>query len=204
MKKKINQWACYNRIWSWSPMPCEKHGPRASVTTKTSAFGLGFCLLSPSGHVFHTAWETMIKSYNTKPCISTNTHKNMSPDDGTVATPHERPPLLRGHFHTTFRVAAGEGFYCIWVRAYIDFQWPHFLNGCLVAILDFSVSGWHGFSSVTQICFGISVSNFMCMSLVAVGRSLTIVSYVLLSTHCPLPPSPMGRGYPSRSLIYNF
>ena len=46
-------------------MPCEKHGPRASVTTKTSAFGLGFCLLSPSGHVFHTAWETMIKSYNT-------------------------------------------------------------------------------------------------------------------------------------------
>ena len=36
----------------------------------------------------------------------------MSPDDGTVAIPHERPPLLRGHFHTTFRVAAGEGFYC--------------------------------------------------------------------------------------------
>ena len=62
-QKKINQWACYNRIWSWSPMPCEKHGPRASVTTKTSAFGLGFCLLSPSGHVFHTPWETMIKSY---------------------------------------------------------------------------------------------------------------------------------------------
>ena len=26
----------------------------------------------------------------------------------------------------------------------------------------------------------------------------------LQSTHCPLPPSPMGRGYPSRSLIYNF
>ena len=32
--------------------------------TKTSAFGLGFCLLSPSGHVFHTAWETMIESYS--------------------------------------------------------------------------------------------------------------------------------------------
>ena len=109
--KKINQWACYNRIWSWSPikgesdnegpwlnwdwlwiliiemvkkiwaaviefsqetenfhpcpMLCGKHGPRASLTTKTSAFGLGFCLLSPSGHVFHMARETMIKSYNT-------------------------------------------------------------------------------------------------------------------------------------------
>ena len=41
---------CYNRIWSWSPMPCEKHGPRASVTTKTSAFGLGFCLLTTRMH----------------------------------------------------------------------------------------------------------------------------------------------------------
>ena len=48
----------------------------------------------------------------------------------------------------------------------------------MVAILDFSVSGRHGFGSVTQICFGISVSNFMCMFLVAVGRSLMIVSYV--------------------------
>ena len=62
--EKINQRACYTSIWSWSPMPCEKHGPRASVTTKTSAFGLGLCLLRPLGHVFYTAWETMIKSYN--------------------------------------------------------------------------------------------------------------------------------------------
>ena len=52
--KKINQWACYNRIWSWSPMPCEKHGPRASVTTKTSAFGLGFCLLQVPRAMFFT------------------------------------------------------------------------------------------------------------------------------------------------------
>ena len=51
-----------------------------------------------------------------------------------------------------------------------------------MAILDFSVSGWHGFGSVTQVCFGISVSNFMCMSFVAVGRSLTIVSYVAFKT----------------------
>ena len=47
-----------------------------------------------------------------------------------------------------------------------------------MAILDFSVSGWHGFGSLTQVCFGISVSNFMCMSFVAVGKSLTIVRYV--------------------------
>ena len=72
--KKINQRACYNSIWSWSPMPCEKHGARASVTTKISAFGLGFCLLSPSGHVFHTAWETMIKSYITDCSYDIITH----------------------------------------------------------------------------------------------------------------------------------
>ena len=90
----------------------------------------------------------------------------------------------------------------------IDFQWPHFLNGCLVAILDFSVSGWHGFGSVTQVCFGTSVSNFMCMSFVAVGRSLTIVSCVAFKMAAlwfwTMPPSPMGRGFPIRSLIYNF
>ena len=90
----------------------------------------------------------------------------------------------------------------------IDSQWPHFLNGCLVAILDFLVSGWHGFGRVTQVCFGISVSNLMCMSFVAVGRSLTIVSYVTFKMAAlwfwTMPPSPMGRGYPSRSLIYNF
>ena len=49
------------RIWSWSPMSYEKHGPLASVTTKTSAEFL--LLLRPEGHVFHTTWETMIKSY---------------------------------------------------------------------------------------------------------------------------------------------
>ena len=44
-----------------------------------------------------------------------------------------------------------------------------------MAILDFSVSGWHGFD---RVCCRISVSNFLFMSFVAVGRSLMIVSYV--------------------------
>ena len=50
-----------------------------------------------------------------------------------------------------------------------------------MAMLDFSVSElcrWHGLGSVTQVCLGISVSNFMCMSFVAVGKSLTIFSYI--------------------------
>ena len=61
--EKINQRAFYDRIWSWSLVPCEKHGPRDSVDKNQGLFGLGICLPSPSGHVFHTARETMIKSY---------------------------------------------------------------------------------------------------------------------------------------------
>ena len=56
-----------------------------------------------------------------------------------------------------------------------DFQQCHFQNGRLAAILNFSVSGlcsWHGFRNVSQVCFGISISNFICMLLVVIGRSL--------------------------------
>ena len=60
----------------------------------------------------------------------------------------------------------------------IDFQWPHFLNGCLVAILFFFCFWMAWFRQRNSSLLGISVSNFMFMSFVAVGRSLTIVSYV--------------------------
>ena len=63
----------------------------------------------------------------------------------------------------------------------IDFQLHHLQNGRLAAILDFSVSGLgrrHGFRSVSQVCFGISISNFICMLLVIIGRSLLIFSDV--------------------------
>ena len=51
------------RIWSWSPMPCEKHGPRDSVDKNRGRRPRFLSLLRPEGHVFHTAWETMIKCY---------------------------------------------------------------------------------------------------------------------------------------------
>ena len=51
------------RIWSWSPMPCEKHGPRDSVDKNRGRRPRFLSYLRPEGHVFHTAWETMIKSY---------------------------------------------------------------------------------------------------------------------------------------------
>ena len=41
-----------------------------------------------------------------------------------------------------------------------------------------SVCRRHGFRSISQVCFGISISNFICMLMVAIGRSLLIFSEV--------------------------
>ena len=66
-----------------------------------------------------------------------------------------------------------------------------------------SVCRRHGFSIVTEVCFRISVSNFMCMSFVAVGRNLRIVSYVTFKMaalwfwtmfNCNPPIAPLSYG----------
>ena len=46
---------------------------------------------------------------------------------------------------------------------------------------------WHGFQSVSQVCFGISISNFICMLMVVIGRSLLIFSDVTfkMAAWCP-------------------
>ena len=41
-----------------------------------------------------------------------------------------------------------------------------------------SVCRRHGFRSISQVCFGISISNFICMLMVDIGRSLLIFSDV--------------------------
>ena len=41
-----------------------------------------------------------------------------------------------------------------------------------------SVCRRHGFRSISQVCFGISISNFIYMLMVAIGRSLLIFSDV--------------------------
>ena len=41
-----------------------------------------------------------------------------------------------------------------------------------------SVCRRHGFRSISQVCFGMSISNFICMLMVAIGRSLLIFSDV--------------------------
>ena len=41
-----------------------------------------------------------------------------------------------------------------------------------------SVCRRHGFRSISQVCFGISISNFICMLMVVICRSLLIFSNV--------------------------
>ena len=41
-----------------------------------------------------------------------------------------------------------------------------------------SVCRRHGFRSISQVCFGISILNFICMLMVAIGRSLFVFSDV--------------------------
>ena len=64
--RRLRLWSDYElycRIWSWSPVLCEKHGPRDSVDKNRDRRPRFISLLRPEGHVFHTARETMIKSY---------------------------------------------------------------------------------------------------------------------------------------------
>ena len=82
---------------------------------------------------------------------------------------------------------------CVYGKKPIDFQQYHFENGCLAAILDFSLSGlcrWHGLRSIIRVCFGIALSNFICMSFVAMGQSLMIfidVSFQMAALDFSLP-----------------
>ena len=41
-----------------------------------------------------------------------------------------------------------------------------------------SVCRRHGFRRISKVCFGISISNFVCMLMVAIGRRLLIFSDV--------------------------
>ena len=70
---------------------------------------------------------------------------------------------------------------CTWEEAYwpIDFQQCHFQTGHLAAMLNCLVFGlcrWHGCWGVTQICFEISISNFIWILSVAMEKNLLIFS----------------------------
>ena len=87
--------------------------------------------------------------------------------------------LLYFGFEYQFQTSAAQCL-CIWVRAY-------WFSAMLISKwrpsghIGFFASGlfsWHGFQSVSQVFFGISISNFICMLMVVIGRSLLICSNI--------------------------
>ena len=56
--------------------------------------------------------------------------------------------------------------------------WIHLVRPSVRLSVRPSVCRRHGFRSISQVCFGISISNFICMLMVAIGRSLLIFSDV--------------------------
>ena len=56
--------------------------------------------------------------------------------------------------------------------------WIHLVRPSVCPSVRPSVCRRHGFRSVSQVCFGISISNFICMLMVVIGRSLSIFSDV--------------------------
>ena len=59
-------------------------------------------------------------------------------------------------------------------RSWRGVYWIHLVRPSV----RLSVCRRHGFRSISQVCFGISISNFICILMVAIGRSLLIFSDV--------------------------
>ena len=56
--------------------------------------------------------------------------------------------------------------------------WIHLVRLSIRPSVRPSVCRRHGFRSISQVSFGIQISNFICMLMVAMGRSLLIFSDV--------------------------
>ena len=106
---------------------------------------------------------------------------------------------------------------CIWVRAYwfSVTSFSKWLPGGHIRFFGFWMAWfrqrnssllWNfSFKFHLHVLCGCRQKPNDCQLCCFQNGCLVILNNVQLqSTHCPLPPSPMGRGYPSRSLIYNF
>ena len=69
-------------------------------------------------------------------------------------------------------------FYTPAQRSWRGVYWIHLVCPSVRLSVRPSVCRRHGFRSISQVCFGISISNFICMLMMAIGRSLLIFSDV--------------------------
>ena len=105
---------------------------------------------------------------------------------------------------------------CIWVRAYwfSVTSFSKWLPGGHIRFFGFWMAWfrqrnssllWNfSFKFHVHVLCGCRQKPNDCQLRFQNGCLVILNNVQLQSTHCPLPPSPMGRGYPSRSLIYNF
>ena len=64
-------------------------------------------------------------------------------------------------------------------RSWRGVYWIHLVRPSVRLSVCRSVCRRHGFRSISQVCFGISISNFICILMVAIGKSLLIFSEVI-------------------------
>ena len=109
--------------------------------------------------------------------------------------------FLNGNYHTA-RKASFPRFHQVLLNSFRFCLWCYLDCLCIFIPLPNEVGGWgggggytgftlsvcpsvrpsvcrrHGFRSISQVCFGISISNFICMLMVVIGKSLLIFSEV--------------------------
>ena len=59
-------------------------------------------------------------------------------------------------------------------RSWRGVYWNHLVRSSVCSSVGPSVCRRHGFRSISQVCCGISISNFIYMLMVVIGRSLLI------------------------------
>ena len=60
----------------------------------------------------------------------------------------------------------------------LNIYWIHLVRPSVCSSVRPSVCRRHGFRSISQVCFGILISNFICILMVAIGSSLLIFSHI--------------------------
>ena len=88
---------------------------------------------------------------------------------------------INSNFSRTILVYMGRS---LLIFSEVIFKWP---LGCHIRFFVSGLCRMHCFWSIIQVCFRISLSIFVCMLFVAVGRSLLIFNDVTfkMDTWCP-------------------
>ena len=96
--------------------------------------------------------------------------------------------MFSGQTHNIFRSKSRRSRSCGSFQSVLRLLWPQVFythaqrswgGGGGGGIVRTSVCRRHGFRSISQVSLGISISNFICMLMVAIGRSLLIFSDVI-------------------------